>query len=86
MELAQVRLEPEEESGHFPSHNLRLKPQGLVETVGDLVEVRVHGLLLGRRLFLIDRSSSRGLQLFREVFALKIAIWDVTFPLPHVGH
>jgi len=30
--------------------------------------------------------KSRGLQLFREVFAVKIAIWGVTSPLPHVGH
>src|SRR5215510_12238304 len=70
MELVQVRLEPEEESGHFPSkraiarphprrlvdlfgeiHNPRLKPQGLVETLGDLAEVGLHGLLLGRRSF-----------------------------------
>ncbi len=34
----------------------------------------------------VAEARAVGLQLFREVFALKIAIWDVTFPLPHVGH
>ena len=29
---------------------------------------------------------ARPLQLFREVFAVKIAIWGVTAPLPQVGH
>ncbi len=30
--------------------------------------------------------SFRGSQLFREVFAVKIAIWGVTSPPPQVGH
>src|SRR6266404_272175 len=68
IELLQVRLEPEEEPGHFPPkcsvprahpcrlvdlfgevHDPRLKPEGLVETVGDLAEMMVHDRLLAWR-------------------------------------
>jgi hypothetical protein len=31
-------------------------------------------------------GPARGPQLFREVFAVKIAIWGVTAPPPQVGH
>lgn len=84
-----MRLEPEEEPGHLPPkrptpvahprrlvdlfgevHDPRLKPEGLVETGGDLAEVRIPGRL----------------QLFRDVFALKMAIWGVTCLPPQVGH
>ena len=100
IELLQVRLEPKQEPGHFPSkravarahprrlvdlfgkvHNSRLKPEGLVETVGDLAEVMVHGRLPKWR-FLRHEACD---QLFREVFALKMAIWGVTFLPPQVG-
>src|SRR6266481_59361 len=66
--LFPVRLEPEEEPGHFPPkcsvprahpcrlvdvfgevHDPRLKPEGLVETVGDLAEMMVHDRLLAWR-------------------------------------
>src|SRR6266849_10740105 len=72
IELLQVRLEPEEEPGHFPPkragprahprrlvdlfgevHDPRLKPEGLVETVGDLAEVMVHGRLLAWRVLVM---------------------------------
>jgi hypothetical protein len=33
-----------------------------------------------------DTGPAWGPQLFREVFAVKIAIWGVTFPPPQVGH
>jgi hypothetical protein len=34
-------------------HDPRLKPEGLVETVGDLAEVRVHGRLLAWRVLVM---------------------------------
>ena len=33
-----------------------------------------------------NTGPARAPQLFREVFAVKIAIWDVTAPPPQVGH
>src|SRR6266851_9185290 len=79
IELLQVRLEPEEEPGHFPPkragprghprrlvdlfgevHDPRLKPEGLVETVGDLAEVMmVHDRLLAWRVLVMYISADR---------------------------
>src|SRR5229473_4329963 len=80
IELLQVRLEPEEEPGHFPPkravprahpcrlvdlfgevHDPRLKPEGLVETVGDLAEVMVHGRLLPWRVLVMYISAAAAL-------------------------
>jgi hypothetical protein len=65
---------------HYP----RLKPENLVETLGDLAEATVHGASLGG--VLVMGMWLRGSQLFREVFAVKITIWGVTSPPPQIGH
>ena len=88
------RLEPEEESGHFPPkcavprthprrlvdlfgevHDPRLKPEGLVETVGDLAEVMVHGRLLPWRVLVMGRWISSAAPRYRSPVRL-LALHD----------